>query len=87
MTSYGILYNQMVKWKKRQLMFGSQMVMHKHHAEMDKGSIAVSLWDTAERCKGSIALKQYTDHSLYLGREQTCNYIRTLWQIKTLRIQ
>lgn len=60
-------------------MFGSQMVMHKHNAEMDKGSIVVSLWDTAEKYKGSGGLKQCTDHSLYLGREQTCNYIRTLW--------
>ena len=42
-TSYGIPYNWMVKWKKRQLMFGLQTVMHKHHAEMDKGSTAVSL--------------------------------------------
>lgn len=60
-------------------MFGLQMVILKHHTEIDKGSTAVSLWDTAERRKGSVALKQCTDHSLRLGREQTCNYIRTRW--------
>lgn len=38
----------MVEQKKRQLMLGSQMVMHKHHTEMDKGSTAVCPWDTAE---------------------------------------